>query len=283
MRPLTDLRVAAAALRATLSVENPRGSAVLEAARVTGRAARRAGYEPAQLSAFLGRTLLPALHAHHPGPGGDWLWERVVAETRAAHAEAQAGDDTAAARPVVYRVDADDVITRVNAAWDAFATANGAPALATHAVGTSVWAHVGGAETQELYATVYAEVRRSGRTVVLPFRCDAPAEQRWMQLTVRSLGRGHLQVASTLIRRAVRPPVSLLDPAVPRDAARLCMCSWCKRVRPDDGPAAEPQPWVDVEALPDAAPRAGSSGIPHVVHDVCPDCAAGVRAVLASA
>lgn len=322
MRSLTDLRIAAAALRAAVSVASPRGSAVLEAARTVGRAARRAGYGPAQLSAFLGRTLLPALHTHHPGPGGEWLWERVVAAVRAAHAEPAATCASVAARavarratrvaaptavpaeasaevpPVVYRINADDVITRVNAAWGVFAAANGAPALAAHAVGTALWAHIGGAETQRLYGAVYEAVRRSGRAVALPFRCDAPAEQRWMQLTVRPVGRGHLQVASTLVRRAVRPPVPLLDPAAPRGTTQLHMCSWCKRVRLDvgrasDGPLAGPEPWVDVEAvagiLPNALPdapgdaTAGPAALPRVVHDVCADCAADVCATLASA
>jgi hypothetical protein len=198
------------------------------------------------------------------------------------------------AHPVVYRLDARDVITRVNAAWRAFAAENGAPSLAAHAVGTSVWAHVAGATTRDLYGRVHAAVRRSGRPVTLPFRCDAPGEWRWMELTVHSLGGGHLQVVSALVRRAVRPPVALLDPAVARGAWQLAMCSWCKRVRLDaadsnasattdddatrDGDRAHP--WVDVESLP--VERQGA-GAPRIMHDACPDCAADVRATLASA
>jgi hypothetical protein len=186
----------------------------------------------------------------------------------------------------VYRLDARDVITRVNAAWRAFATENGAPALAARAVGTSLWAHVDGAETRRLYRAVHAAVRRSGRPVTLPFRCDAPAEQRWMTLTVRPLGGGHLQVVSALVRRAAQARVPLLDPAAPRGAGQLVMCSWCKRVRLDADDANADAGWVDASAvrphgIPDGAGAPWRA--PRLVHDVCPGCAADVRAALASA
>jgi hypothetical protein len=325
VRPLPDVRSAAAALRATLDTASPRGSAVRAAARTLAHAARRAGYPAAQLASLLGETLLPLLRARHPGPGGDWLWERLIAWVRqdyvestpaavpedravavigATPADAARGNAAAVgvagagapdASPVVYRVDRHDVITRVNAAWRAFAAENGAASLAARAVGTSLWAHVEGAETRALYAGVHAAVRRSGRPVTLPFRCDAPEERRWMELTVRPLGGGHLQVVSALVQRAAWPRVPLLDPAEPRGAAQFVMCSWCKRVRIDGDvaaagatrTAARPShdghgggPWVDVLGLPASPPGAG---LPRVVHDACPNCAAHVRAALAIA
>jgi hypothetical protein len=324
VRPLPDVRTAAAALQAALDAASPRGSAVRAAVRTLVHAARRAGYPATQLTPLLGETLLPLLRARHPGPAGDWLWERLIAWARQDYVEivpAAAPKEPAAAgvgaarayvaeanaagagiaavgqpdpRPVVYRVDGRDVITRVNAAWRAFAAENGAPSLAARAVGTSLWAHVEGAETRALYAAVHAAVRRSGRPVTLPFRCDAPEERRWMELTVRPLGGGHLQVVSALVQQAVWPRVALLDPAEPRGAGQFVMCSWCKRVRVGDGAAAAATgttarpthdghgagPWVDPVALPAGRPGAG---LPRVVHDVCPDCAADVRAALASA
>ena len=325
MRPLPDVRTAAAALRATLDTASPRGSAVRAALRTLVHAARRARYPAAQLASLLGETLLPFLRARHPGPGGDWIWERLIAWIRQDYVElapAATPEDRAAvvfgairadaaganaplagvagagapdASPVVYRVDRHDVITRVNAAWRAFAAENGARSLAARAVGTSLWAHVEGAETRALYAGVHAAVRRSGRPVTLPFRCDGPEERRWMELTVRPLGGGNLQVVSALVQRAASPRVPLLDPAEPRGAGQFVMCSWCKRVRVDgDGAAggaagagARPTddgygagPWVDVVGLPAGRPGAG---LPRVVHDACPDCAAHVRAALAIA
>jgi hypothetical protein len=220
----------------------------------------------------------PRLVARRPGTAPDAL------------AAAPDPKDPAQA-PVVYRLDADDVITRVNAAWGAWAEANGAGGLADGVVGTSLWSHVTGEGPRRLYADVHAAVRRTGRAVTLRYRCDAPATRRWMRLVIRPIGRGHLQVASTLVRYTERTPVPLLDPAAPRDARRVRMCSLCHRVRgagdPDDRRDHPGDAWLDVEAASAArpAPAGAAAGDPQpgVVHDVCPDCAADVREVLARA
>jgi hypothetical protein len=319
VRASPEIRIATAALQAALDEPSPRGSVVRAAARDLARAARRVGYAPEELTLLLRETLLPLLHRRHAGPTGDWLWDRVVAWSWAAYgpgdvvaAEAvQApavaavraaepgvagrvvGRVPAAARPVlahrseaptVYRLDPHDVITRVNSAWRTFAIENGAPALAVGAVGTSLWAHVGGTETRRLYSAVLATVRAAGRSVTLPYRCDAPDERRWMQLTVRPLGGGHLQVVSALVRRAARTPVLLLDVTRARGDWPLLVCGWCSRVRTvAEGAVGVPAqaPWVPVETLP--AGLTGAAALPRLVHDVCPDCADEVRTVLASA
>jgi hypothetical protein len=319
VRASPDIRIATATLQAALDEPSPRGSVVRGAARDLARAARRVGYAPEELTVLLRETLLPLLRRRHAGPAGDWLWDRVVAWSWAAYvpgdvvaaepgqapaappvravepavASRVVGQVPAAARPVlarhsetptVYRLDPHDVITRVNSAWRAFAVENGAPALASSVVGTSLWAHVGGTETRRLYSAVLATVRAAGRSVTLPYRCDAPDERRWMQLTVRPLGRGHLQIVSALVRRAARTPVPLLDATLPRGDWPLLVCGWCSRVRTvAQGAVGVPAaaPWVPVEALP--AVLTGAAALPRLVHDACPDCADEVRTVLASA
>ena len=317
MRPSPDVRIATSALQVTLDVSSPRGSEVRAAACALARAARRAGYAPDELTALLRESLLPLLRRRHAGPAGEWLWDRLVAWSWAAYApdgaDVPAGASSAVptpiaphrgdavigrvvagprpladrsvdSRPSVYRLDANDVITRVNTAWRTFASENGAPTLAAAAVGSSLWAHVGGTETRRLYAAVHATVRAAGRSVTLPYRCDAPAERRWMQLTVRPLGRGHLQVVSTLVRRAARTPVLLLDATLPRGEWPLLVCGWCSRVRSgahDAVGSSVSAPWVNVEALPSGL--TGAAALPRLMHDVCPDCADEVRTVLASA
>jgi hypothetical protein len=308
MRLSPELRTALATLADALCTPNPRGGPVHAAARVVGGAVRAAGCAPGEIDDVLARALLPALRAHHPGPEGEWLWARVLASVRAAAAAAPAPAVRSAPRgpagdagvcageaPVVYRVDADDVITRVNAAWRTAAGEDGVPALADAVVGTSLWDHVAGTTTRRLYAAVHAAVRHSGRAVVLPYRCDAPAECRWMQLVVRPVGRGHLQIVSTVLRRAVRAPVALLDPEAPRDRRRVRVCSLCRRARvfgPAAARGAGRSAWVELDRLaaldpgpagpaPDV-PAAGSRQ-PLVRHEVCPDCRARVRAALASA
>lgn len=321
MRPSLDIRIATTALQAKLDASSPRGSEVRAAASELARLARRSGYSADALTDLLRESLLPLLRRRHAGPAGDWLWDRVVAWSWAAfapdedersdafdwpsHAAADAREAGRArgavvgrviggprptpdrapdSAPSVYRLDQHDVITRVNTAWRTFAAANGAPALASSAVGTSLWAHVSGTETRRLYESLHATVRATGRAVTLPYRCDAPDERRWMELTVRPLGGGQLQVVSALVRRAERTPVLLLDATVPRGDWPMLVCGWCSRVRTVAQAAfgsAVPAPWVNVESV-----RAGLTGatvLPRLMHDVCPDCVDEVRTVLASA
>ena len=322
VRPSLEIRIATTALQAKLDASSPRGSEVRAAASDLARLARRDGYSADALTDLLRDSLLPLLRRRHEGPAGDWLWDRVVAWCWGAFAPAEqdeasetfdvpapaaadAGDVDGTQRavvgrvagvlralpdrvpdsaPSVYRVDQHDVITRVNTAWRTFAAANGAPTLASSAVGTSLWAHVSGTETRRLYGALYATVRATGRAVTLPYRCDAPDERRWMELTVRPLGGGQLQVVSALVRRVQRAPVLLLDATVPRGDWPMLVCGWCNRVRTVSHAAldsAVPAPWVNVESV-----RAGLTGatvLPRLMHDACPDCADEVRTLLASA
>jgi hypothetical protein len=321
VRPSLDLRIATTALQATLDASSPRGSEVRAAASDLARLARRDGYSADALTDLLRESLLPLLRRRHVGPAGDWLWDRVVAWSWAAFTSevgevGGAGDVPALAAadardadraqgaiagrvagvprplpdrapdpaPSVYRLDQHDVITRVNTAWRTFAAANGAPALGSSVVGTSLWAHVSGTETRRLYQAVYATVRATGRAVTLPYRCDAPDERRWMELTVRPLGAGQLQVVSALVRRAQRAPVLLLDATVPRGDWPMLVCGWCNRVRTVSDAAfgnTARAPWVNAESV-----RVGLTGatvLPRLMHDVCPDCADEVRTLLASA
>ena len=83
-----------------------------------------------------------------------------------------------------YRVDGNDVITYVSEAWVEFARQNGAATLdEASVVGRSIWDLIAHAPTRELYKLVFRKVR-VGKTVVLPFRCDAPRLRRYMQLSL---------------------------------------------------------------------------------------------------
>lgn len=313
MQPSPDIRIATTALLAKLDASSPRGSEVRAAACNLAHLARRDGYSAEALTDLLRDSLLPLLRSRHVGPTADWLWDRVVAWSWAAYPPEQAdtgdaGDARDADRmqsavvgrvvgvsrpmtvrasdpaPSVYRLDQRDVITRVNTAWRTFASANGAPTLASSAVGTSLWAHVSGTKTRQLYEAVHATVRATGRSLTLPYRCDAPDERRWMTLTVHPLGGGQLQVVSALVRREQRTPVLLLDATVPRGDWPMLVCGWCNRVRTVSHAAfdrTKPAPWQNVESV--RAGMMGATALPRLMHDACPDCADEVHTLLASA
>jgi hypothetical protein len=87
-----------------------------------------------------------------------------------------------------------------------------------------------------------------------------------------------------------RPAVALLDPAVPRGAGEVPICSWCRRVRVEQAGgvgllafglarrAALPAAWVEVE---EGGQGNGAGPLPRLVEQVCDDCAGSVMARIA--
>ncbi len=170
-----------------------------------------------------------------------------------------------------YGIDSDDLLVRVGGDWDAFSSGNDAPDLTESAVlGTSIWDHVIGAETRQLYQTLFRNVRRIGAVAEVPFRCDAPTRRRFMELEIVPLAEDGLDLNSRLIREELRDSVPLLDLRLTRGRDVLVVCSWCRRVSMPEGR------WVEAEeAL--AELRLFEMPLPRLSHGVCPDCLATMK------
>lgn len=175
----------------------------------------------------------------------------------------------------IYVLDGDDRIRGVGGGWDSFATANGAAELAGDAlVGRSLWDCIAGPEVRELYRALFDRVRSRGRTVDVPFRCDAPDRRRHMQLRVQPISGASLEgleLIASLERSVPRDMVELHHGQGPRGEL-LVMCSWCKRLRLDE--------WCDIE---DAATKHGvllGPELPPITHGMCPGCQESILASL---
>ncbi|HKJ08236.1 MAG TPA: hypothetical protein VKA76_04025 [Gammaproteobacteria bacterium] len=172
-----------------------------------------------------------------------------------------------------YCVDGADSIIFVNDAWCAFAIANDAPELTTEAVlHRCLWDFIADPETSHLYRAIFARARRSGNAVTIPFRCDAPALRRYMQLDIQPVDGGgeRLQLTGRVLRQEPRAPVALLERAAQRSAELLRMCSWCKRIAVDTGQ------WLEAE---EAIARLGlfdTPTLPGLTHTICDSCLAGL-------
>ena len=92
----------------------------------------------------------------------------------------------------------------VDLTWCEFAADNGAPDLVPPPgpVGQSVFAYIQDATTAELYRRLFESVRRTGRSAVLPFRCDSPALRRFLEMEIRPSGLSGLQVRKRRLTRA---------------------------------------------------------------------------------
>jgi hypothetical protein len=139
------------------------------------------------------------------------------------------------AAPVVYRVNARDELTFLNAEWGRFAAANGGDALTPERVlGRPLWGFVADLATGQLYRDLLARVR-AGRPARFPFRCDSPGVRRRMEMEVLPAGGGAVEFHAHTLAEAPRPPQPLLDPAVPRTDELLRSCGWCRRIDVEAG------------------------------------------------
>jgi len=174
-------------------------------------------------------------------------------------------------RTFAYRIDVNDRIEWVSDTWKAFARENGAAHLADNAVGTRLWDHITGVETREIYRALFARARASMRPACVPFRCDAPARVRAMELTLIALPDHSIEIRCVEQWGREREPIGLLDATLPRSDELLAMCSWCKRVRLDE--------WIEPEV---AVARLGlfvdTAVLPRLTHGICPQCQAELTA-----
>jgi hypothetical protein len=179
-----------------------------------------------------------------------------------------------AATPFVYTIDANDFLTSVGPQWLAFAVENHAGHLTPETViGSSLWAHITEPTTRYLYRTLLQQVRATDRSVLLPFRGDAPDLRRFMQLRLTHLGDGAVELESTVKTLEPRLAVSLIDPRLPRSTETVTLCSWCKKVATPD--------WVEVEEAVGTLRLFEKSCPPQVTHGICDECQSGLLAQLA--
>lgn len=172
-----------------------------------------------------------------------------------------------AAGPVVYRIDAGDRLSSVNAEWDRFAVENGAAELRSGRVlARTIWDFIADPTTRHLYETALAQVR-AGREVRFPFRCDGPQIRRFLEMTATAAGEGGVEFRVRTLKTESRAAVRLLDPEVPRAGEPLRMCAWCKRVVAGGA-------YLEVEDAIAALGLFDAPVLPPVTHGICPACEA---------
>jgi hypothetical protein len=167
-----------------------------------------------------------------------------------------------------YVVDDADLIAEVDQWWLAFARENGTTELnADSVIGRSIWDFIAGEPTRALYRELHQYVRQTGHAVTVPFRCDSPTLQRYMQLTILRREAGGLQYESELLRVKAQRRMDTLDSCRKRSNAVLTMCSCCKRS------LLEPAGWLDLEDISLRLRLFDQQTVPNLRYTVCPQCA----------
>ena len=166
-------------------------------------------------------------------------------------------------RHSIYVLDAGDRVASVNDVWTEFAVHNGAPDLTDRVLGRPVWQFISGEQTETIYRALFQRVR-TGVTITLPYRCDAPTRVREFELEMALQGEGDIVCTTHVIGERDRPAVRLLDSRAERSGAMLLMCSWCKRVEIGE--------WVEPEVAVERLGLFGGGPVPHVTHGICDEC-----------
>jgi hypothetical protein len=171
-----------------------------------------------------------------------------------------------------YSVDADDRLSAVDSAWLAFANENGASQLTAAAVlGRRLWDFFAGRQLATLYAELHARIRRTGRTAVVPCRCDSPTVRRHTRLTIAPGPHGVLHYEAVLLHVEPRTAMPLIDLQAKRSPALATLCSCCKRA------LLEPEGWLELEEFCLRLRLFETEHAPEVRHCLCPDCAHVLR------
>jgi hypothetical protein len=171
------------------------------------------------------------------------------------------------AEPVVYELDAANVIRHVDGPWDDFAEANAdAPGgmtscLSRNVIDQSIFTFIHDDRTRLFLTTVLDATRLLDRIREVAYRCDSPSEKRYMRMVVEPLPARHLRLTHTLERTETmtRPFTMRVDAPDPANATRRC--SVCNRIEVA-GAWIEPD-HEDTRGLPQPCP---------VAHTVCPVC-----------
>lgn len=165
-----------------------------------------------------------------------------------------------------YLIDDEDRLVRLDPGFHRFAAENRWPESGA-SLGRSLWDFVAGEEMRKLQRMLVRRVRDAG-PVELPFRCDAPALRREMDIRIASSSAGRLVLFKAYLRaeepREFQP---LLDPDTERGEAAVTMCGWCDRFLVDGE-------WVEVEEAARRLQLFRQSRPPAIGHGICPDCGA---------
>lgn len=184
---------------------------------------------------------------------------------------------TSPEQELIYRIDEENLLCEVNAAWTQFALANeGAAVMPERVLGRSLWDFIEDANIRELYRQMVRRAR-SGSTAQFDYRCDAPEWHRRFRMTIRATEGGTVEFLSELRWQEPRPRMDMLAVNMPRSESWVRVCGWCQNVALQDGS------WVPVEVAVAQLDLLAEEALPRLTHGICPPCHSGMMTQLAPA
>ena len=141
---------------------------------------------------------------------------------------------------LVYCIDPSGTLVALDERWENSlkTDSDNGTVVAAHA-GTVLWNHFADMTTVHLYQAMVANVRRTGREICVPFRCDAHGRRRNMEMHIARLPAGLVEFRSVELGEEPGPAMPLLRGRDRYSSEVVRMCSWCKKVAAPD--------WVHVD------------------------------------
>lgn len=168
----------------------------------------------------------------------------------------------------VYAIDHMDRIISLSSNWLSFAVLNSAEESChpDRIINKPIWTFIDGKETAHLYEICIANVRLHKKTIVFPFRCDAPDLRRYLELEISSLPRNHIEFSSRIIREEPRDDLKLLQCDSPRSTDFITICSMCKKIKVFENV------WIETEEAIATKRLFEMEVLPQITHGLCPNC-----------
>ena len=168
----------------------------------------------------------------------------------------------------VYVVNKDDIIVSVGSNWLSFACDNGWRGTVSpeNVEGRSLWDFIQDPETLYLYQELFRRLRDGNSVRPVPFRCDSPRERRFLELSLKTMQDGQIEITSRILYTESRSHISLLDADTPRSEEFIRICSMCKKIN------AGPDQWIEIDEALDLLSVFDAERVPMLSHGMCPQC-----------
>ena len=168
----------------------------------------------------------------------------------------------------IYRIDSADTIISISDNWQIFAEENAWDGFLRpeDVVGQKIWKFIQGIETQYLYQELFKRVREGISPQAIPFRCDSPSERRYLELFIKSLPDGQIEIISTILRSESRSTVKLLAVDTARSTDFITVCSMCKMIK------VSAEKWIEIEDGLIFFKLFETDEMPQLTHGLCQPC-----------
>jgi hypothetical protein len=177
---------------------------------------------------------------------------------------------------IVYLVDGLGILRAYgDPNWTVFADAQNAPHLGNGAaIGKSIFDGIEGEEVRTAYRRLHGAAASSrGRRITFEYRCDSPATERTMRMSLTNVIGSLVLYQSQILSEVPRPWMSLFNfknsySARGRNSPVVTMCSFCNQVRWPLSASDEEVHWIS----PGDYYRSGGQDDVSISHGICPRC-----------